>query len=118
MGPSLVRRAARAIREAGADAQVVAVARFSQASLREELEREGVRTITADLVDRRQVAALPDAPHVIFMAGRKFGSTDDAPLTWAINTWAPGLAAERYAGSKIVAFSTGNVYAFTPINQA
>jgi len=117
MGPSLVRRAARAIRAVGTKARVIAVARFSQATLREELGRDGVSTISADLLDARQVAALPDAPNVIFMAGRKFGSTGDAPLTWAVNTWAPGLVAERFAGSRIVAFSTGNVYPFTPADS-
>ena len=33
---------------------------------------------------------LPDAPNVIFMAGRKFGSTGDESLTWAMNTLPPG----------------------------
>ncbi|MEO7145091.1 MAG: NAD-dependent epimerase/dehydratase family protein [Bryobacteraceae bacterium] len=113
MGPSLVRRAARARRESGRPGQVIAVARFSQASLATGLERDGARTVAADLLDARQVAALPDAPNVVFMVGRKFGSTGDAPLTWAVNTWAPGLVADRYADSRIVAFSTGNVYPFT-----
>ena len=114
MGPSLVRRAVRAIRTAGGNARVIAAARFTQASLREELERDGARTVSVDLLDSRQVAELPDAANVVFMAGRKFGSTGDAPLTWAVNAWAPALVAQRFSGSRIVAFSTGNVYPFTP----
>lgn len=117
MGPSLVRRAVRSIRAAGVKTRVTAVARFSQPALRQELERDGAETIQADLLDAGQVSALPDAANVVFMAGRKFGSTDDAPLTWAVNTWAPGLVADRFAGSRIVAFSTGNVYPFTLIES-
>jgi nucleoside-diphosphate-sugar epimerase len=117
MGPSLVRRAERAARAAGGKTRVIAVARFSQASLRDELERDGVQTVSSDLLDSRQVADLPDAANVVFMAGRKFGSTGDAPLTWAVNAWAPALVAERFAGSRIVAFSTGNVYPFTPADS-
>ncbi|MGH7490442.1 MAG: NAD-dependent epimerase/dehydratase family protein, partial [bacterium] len=60
------------------------------------------------------VAELPGAANVVFMAGRKFGSTGDAPLTWAVNAWAPALVAQRFSSSRIVAFSTGNVYPFTP----
>jgi nucleoside-diphosphate-sugar epimerase len=48
------------------------------------------------------------------MAGLKFGTADAPARMWATNTIAPALAAERYAGSRIVAFSTGNVYPRTP----
>jgi nucleoside-diphosphate-sugar epimerase len=44
------------------------------------------------------------------MAARKFGTTGSEHLTWAMNTFLPGLVAERYRKSRIVAFSTGNVY--------
>jgi len=106
MGPSLVRRAQKAIQAAGSNARVFAVARSPI---------PGIATITADLLDRRSYAGLPDAANVIYMVGRKFGSTDNAPLTWATNVWAAGLAAERYAASRIVAFSTGNVYPLVPV---
>lgn len=113
MGPSLVRRAKRA----NPGLKVIAVARFSEPGLEEALQRERIETIRAELTDRKQVDALPDAPNVIFMAGRKFGSTGNEPLTWAVNAWAPGLAAERYSSSKIVAFSTGNVYPLVPVDS-
>ena len=63
------------------------------------------------------MAHLPDAPNVIFMAARKFGSTGDERLTWAMNAYLPALVAERFRASRIVAFSTGNVYPLMPVAQ-
>jgi nucleoside-diphosphate-sugar epimerase len=102
MGPSLVQRA----RRAAPGKRIHAVARSPIA---------GIETLTADLLDRRQLAALPDAPNVIFIAGRKFGSMGNEPLTWATNALLPAMAAERYSGSRIVVFSTGNVYPFVSV---
>ena len=61
------------------------------------------------------VDSLPDASSVIYMAGMKFGTTGNESLTWASNTWLPSLIARRYATSRIVAFSTGNIYGTVPI---
>jgi nucleoside-diphosphate-sugar epimerase len=77
----------------------------------------GVEAYRADLLDEHQVARLPDAGNVIFMAGRKFGSTGAESLTWAINTCVPARVAERYRHSRIVVFSSGNVYPFVPISS-
>lgn len=115
MGPSLVRRARRAFDAAGAKRRVIAVARFTNPALAGELSAEGIEIIRAELTHREQVWRLPDAPNVIFMAGRKFGSTGNEPLTWAVNAWAPGLVADRFSGARIVAFSTGNVYPLVPV---
>jgi nucleoside-diphosphate-sugar epimerase len=117
MGPSLARRARRAADEIGATKRVIAVARFSQPQLRKELENIGVETIAADLLERDQLNALPDIPNVIYMAARKFGTTGAEYLTWAMNTFLPGLVAERYRDSRIVAFSTGNVYPLMPVTH-
>jgi nucleoside-diphosphate-sugar epimerase len=59
---------------------------------------------------------LPDVPNVVFMAGRKFGSSGSEWLTWAMNAHVPALVAERYAASRIVAFSTACVYPFVDVN--
>jgi nucleoside-diphosphate-sugar epimerase len=112
MGPTLAIRAKRA----GAK-QVIAVARFSSAGLRRRIEREGIETISADLIEPDAVYRLPDAPHVIFMAATKFGTTGAEHLTWAMNTYLPGRVAERYRSSRIVAFSTGNVYPLVPVTS-
>ncbi|WP_306259375.1 NAD(P)-dependent oxidoreductase [Pararhizobium sp. IMCC21322] len=113
MGPSLARLARNAMAE---DRKVIAVARFSESGLRDTLERDGIETIAADLLDRDAVAALPDAENVMFMAGRKFGSSGAEHLTWAMNALCPALVAERYASSRIIAFSTGCVYPFWPVD--
>ncbi|MGQ0703383.1 MAG: NAD-dependent epimerase/dehydratase family protein [Gemmatimonadales bacterium] len=114
MGPSLARMAKRAWEAAGVTRRVIAVARFSDAAIRTSLENVGVETIRCDLLDRAQVARLPDAPNVVFMAGQKFGTTGEEGRTWAVNTYLPGIVAERFARSRIVAFSTGNVYPLWP----
>jgi nucleoside-diphosphate-sugar epimerase len=114
MGPTLARMARRAMDAAGVAHRIVGVSRFSSPSQQEALEAYGVETIRCDLLDESALARLPDAPNVIFMAGRKFGSSGDEPLTWAMNTHLPALVCNRYRTSRIVAFSTGNVYGLTP----
>src|ERR1700676_3817393 len=115
MGPSLARRARRACELAGVNKRIIGVARFSAAGTREFLDRSGVETIAADLLDPDALAALPDVDNAIFMTGRKFGSTGSEHLTWAMNAFQPGTAAERFAGSRIVAFSSGNIYPLMPV---
>jgi nucleoside-diphosphate-sugar epimerase len=110
MGPSLARRARRAAEKAGVRKKITAVARFSENQLRVSLALEGIETLAADLLEPGALSKLPDVPNVIFMAARKFGTTGFEDLTWAMNTFLPGLVAERYRDSQIVAFSTGNVY--------
>ena len=108
MGPSLARMARRAI--ADRSRRVIAVSRFSDAAAAAQLEAHGVEVLRADLADPRAVATLPDTAKVIWMAGQKFGTTGDPVGTWTHNVVASVHAAERYAGSRIVCFSTGNVY--------
>jgi nucleoside-diphosphate-sugar epimerase len=110
MGPSLARRIRRAADEAGGRRRVVAVARFTSASLRHELDADGIETLACDLLDPQQVASLPDVPNLLFLAGMKFGSSARPALSWALNTIVPANVARRFSGSRIVVFSTGNVY--------
>ena len=116
MGPSLARRARRACDTAGSKKRILGVARFSTPGSREFLERSGIETISGDLLDADFLASLPDVRNVIFMVGRKFGSTGAEHLTWAMNTFVPGLAASRFRHSRIVAFSSGNVYPLMPLS--
>jgi nucleoside-diphosphate-sugar epimerase len=118
MGPTLARMARRAADLAGPARRVIAVSRFSDQEARRRLEGLGIETIESDLLARGALEGLPDAPNVLHLVGRKFGSTDDAAATWAANTFLPGLVAERFRRSRIVAFSTGNVYPLTPIASA
>ena len=114
MGPTLARMARRALDASGTTARVIGVARFSDPAQQRALETHGVETIRCDLLDEKSLGQLPDAPNVIYMAGRKFGSTGDEPHTWAMNTLLPALVCARYRASRIAAFSTGNVYGLTP----
>ena len=115
MGPTLARMALRAAKEAGIPLRVRGAARFSDPSVRSRLEALGVETISCDLLDPAAVAALPDSPNVLYMVGQKFGTSQNQGLTWAINAAAPAYAAERFKNSRIVAFSSGNVYPLTPV---
>jgi nucleoside-diphosphate-sugar epimerase len=115
MGPSLARRVKRATDAAGVQRRVIAVSRFSSAQARAELEQAGTETVACDLLNRDEVDALPACENVLYLAGRKFGSTERGDLTWASNTVAPAYVAHRYQQARIVAFSTGNVYPFVNV---
>jgi nucleoside-diphosphate-sugar epimerase len=115
MGPSLAMLAKNAIREAGGNQRVIGVSRFSTGTLRSRLEAAGIETIAADLLDDQQLQRLPKARNVIFMAGQKFGTTGREPYTWAMNTYLPGRVAEAFRHSRIVSYSTGNVYPLMPL---
>jgi nucleoside-diphosphate-sugar epimerase len=117
MGPTLSRMIRRAAAAAGRAPRVYAVSRFSNAALVSQLHRDGVETIPGDLLDESFVAGLPDAANVVFMTGMKFGTADDPSATWAVNTYVPALVCRRYRHSRIVAFSTGNVYPFVPVGS-
>ena len=118
MGPTMAWMARRAADEAGLPREVIAVSRFTDAAARERLEARGVRTIACDLLDEDAVAELPDAPNVVYLAGMKFGTADNEPLTWAMNAWLPGVVCRRWRRSRIVALSTGNVYGLVPVTSA
>ncbi len=111
IGPSLAQLAKRA----APGKRVVGVARFSEKGVREQLAGCGVECIEADLLDRKQIEALPKLANVVFMAGRKFGSSGHEDLTWAMNAHVPALVAEAFADSRIVAYSTGCVYPYVNV---
>jgi nucleoside-diphosphate-sugar epimerase len=117
MGPSLARRIKYATLESRVATRIFAVSRFSSPSMVNELNQDGIETIACDLLNRDDVATLPLCPNVLFLSGRKFGSTDRPDLTWATNTIIPAHIASHYRSSRIVAFSTGNVYAPVKLNS-
>jgi nucleoside-diphosphate-sugar epimerase len=118
MGPALAKLAKQAIDRAGVNKRVIGVSRFSGAGLQDELNSLGLETYEADLLQDDQLDALPDAENVLYLAGTKFGTTDQAPFTWAMNSYLPGRVAQKYKNSRIVVFSTGNVYPLTPFLMA
>ncbi|GAF83884.1 unnamed protein product, partial [marine sediment metagenome] len=120
MGPTL----AMMLRKASSGKKIYAVSRFSVRSpkdsdkaVRTRIERAGIKTIQADLLDESLYSQLPNVENVFFLAGMKFGSTGNQPLTWALNSFLPGLIAQHYKDSRIVVFSTGNVYPLVDINS-
>src|SRR6478736_3583179 len=112
MGPTLAGLA----KAAAPDRRVIGVARFSEPGVKDWLHTRGVETINCDLLDEAAIKALPDIKNIVFMAGRKFGAEGDLSLTWAMNAHVPALVAQAFAGSRIVAFSTGCVYPFLPFD--
>jgi nucleoside-diphosphate-sugar epimerase len=117
MGPSLARMAQRASEAAGVRRRVFGASRFTSADLPTQLRNWNVDPLTCDLLDRAALARLPDADNVVYMAGMKFGSTGREARTWAMNAYLPGLICERFPHSRIVAFSTGNVYGLVPVTS-
>jgi nucleoside-diphosphate-sugar epimerase len=112
MGPSLAQRLLRALRAADRKSRVIAVSRFQSSGAEAQLLEAGVETISCDLLDPDSFQALPRVENVLFLAGRKFGSAGDPDVTWVMNTVVPALVAQHFRDSRIVAFSTGNVYPF------
>ena len=118
MGPTLARMARRASDAAGISRRVIAVSRFSSPALPQKLRSWNIEAISSDLLDPSALSKLPDAPNVVYMAGMKFGSTGQEWLTWAMNSFLPGLVADRFRNARIAAFSTGNIYGLAPVSRA
>jgi nucleoside-diphosphate-sugar epimerase len=110
MGPSLARLCRRAADEAGTPRRIFGVSRHA-------IDVPGVESVVCDLLDRAQVETLPEFPNILYLAGRKFGSSGNPELTWAMNTLIPANVAARFGSSRIVAFSTGNVYPFRTVES-
>ncbi|MHC4594592.1 MAG: NAD-dependent epimerase/dehydratase family protein, partial [Planctomycetota bacterium] len=112
MGPTLVMM----LKKASSSKNIYAVSRFSDKAVQTRIERAGVKTIQTDLLDESLYSQLPDVENVFYLAGMKFGATGNQPLTWALNSFLPGLVAQHYKNSRIVVFSTGNVYPLVDIS--
>jgi nucleoside-diphosphate-sugar epimerase len=117
MGPSLAKLAKRTAQEAGARKRIMAVSRFTSEAARRDLEASGIEVVACDLLNPVEVGQLPGCENVLYLAGRKFGSTGQPDLTWAMNAIAPAIAAHHYRRSRIVVFSTGNVYGLRDVGS-
>lgn len=115
MGPTLAELLVRAGATEGGR-RVIGVARFSDPQARAHLDSIGVTTVQADLLTPGALEGLPDAPHVLLMAGFKFGSSGNPSMTWAMNSLLPVHAVQRYRDAQIAYVSSGNVYAFTSVH--
>jgi nucleoside-diphosphate-sugar epimerase len=115
MGPTLCMQAQQAIATGGSDKRVYAVSRFSDPGVGQTLRQAGVETIACDLMDPKALEKLPAAGNVVYMVGHKFGTTGQEESTWAINAHLPGQVIQHFAGTRMVVFSSGNVYPLSPV---
>lgn len=115
MGPTLCLLAKNAVKKAGISKKIIAVSRFGDANIRAELEQNGIETISIDLLNVQELNRLPAAENVIYMAGRKFGTDGQEPLTWAMNATLPAFAAYHFRQANLVVFSSGNIYPIVPL---
>ncbi|HIE99211.1 MAG TPA: NAD(P)-dependent oxidoreductase [Fuerstia sp.] len=103
----------RALRKLGRNDAVMTVSRFSSPATRQQFDDAGFRVIAADLSDPQSVADLPLAENILFLAGVKFGTSNQPDMLQRMNVDMPKLVAEHYRTARIVALSTGCVYSFT-----
>lgn len=115
MGPALATVAKQAVDKAGVNKKIIAISRFREEGVQQQLNDKGIETINADLLNDAELQSLPEAENVLYMAGMKFGTKDNASLTWAMNSYLPGRVAQKYRSSRIVVFSSGNVYPMAPV---
>lgn len=115
MGPTLGKLAVNAVKEAGVNKRIIGASRLSDPNLRQDLESAGIETIAVDLLDDAELQKLPDVRNILYMAGNKFGTAGNEHFTWAMNAYLPGRVADKFRNSRIVAFSTGNVYPLNPL---
>ena len=117
MGPSLAELAVRGLNAAKSKSRVIGVSGFSQRGVQRQLEKIGVVCHKADLLQPGELDKLPDAPNVLQMIGKKFGSTGAEWDTWNTNVFLIGQVARRFRKSRVVAFSSGNIYPFVGIGS-
>lgn len=103
---------ARAFRAHGRTGEVIAVSRFRTLRDREVFQRHGITTRVCDLENPGDLAGLPDASTVYFLAGVKFGTSDAPELLHRVNVVLPGKVAQRFRHARIAAISSGCVYPF------
>ena len=106
VGPTVALLAKRAMDAAGVKKKVIAV----DVAPLDALKAKGIETIACDMMDLGAIEKLPKVENIVYMVGRKFGSTGSESLTWAVNVIVPYHVARTFTASRIAAFSTGCVY--------
>jgi nucleoside-diphosphate-sugar epimerase len=112
MGLHLSMMLQTALAAAGRDDRVLAVSRFRGEGARDAFAAAGVATQACDLESDAELAALPEAPTIFFLAGVKFGTAQAPDLLNRMNVQVPRRVLQRFRASTFVAFSTGCVYPF------
>jgi dTDP-4-dehydrorhamnose reductase len=106
VGPTMTQMAKRAIDAANVKKKVIAVDVLPL----EDLKKAGIETIQCNMLDWKEVDKLPKVENIVYMVGRKFGSSGTEWITWAVNVMIPHNVADVFRKSKIAVFSTGCVY--------
>lgn len=117
MGLHLCLMLRKAMQKGGATGRVTAVSRFVSLHDRNLFEQGGVATLTCDLCNPAELAALAPVENVVFMAGAKFGTSGQPDLLRQMNVEMPERVAHHFRSSRITAFSTGCVYSFVPVTS-
>ncbi len=117
MGPTLCVLCKNAIKKAGIDKRVIAVSRGSDKIATQLMLDNDVEVIAMDLLDRDKLYSLPEVENVIYMAGRKFGTDGSEWQTWAMNSTLPAFVADKFKNSRIVVFSSGNIYPIVKLSD-
>ncbi|HNW56230.1 MAG TPA: epimerase [Bacteroidales bacterium] len=117
IGPSLANMARRACEKFGIKKRIIGVSRHGNREQEHLFRKSEIEIRHGDLLDINFIRSLPNVKNVFFLAGMKFGSIDNLPETWAINTYLPALVADHFKDSRIVAFSTGCVYPLVPLEN-
>ncbi len=110
MGVSLTGMIRRALDVCPGERKVTAVSRFSDERSLEFFRKQSIQTLQCDLLDPTQVNRLPKAENLVYLAGQKFGTSENKSLTWVSNTLIPANVTGHFKDSRIVALSTGCVY--------
>jgi len=113
MGLHLCAMIQKSLELIGSGRSVIAVSRFGNLMDQDDFESRNIRTIAGDLRDEAFLSSLPDTKLVFFLAGAKFGTASNPELLNQMNVEVPEKVARRFHASRIVAFSTGCVYAYT-----
>jgi len=117
VGATVAIAAKRAMDAAGLNHRVIAVSLFDYQNSPVLMQNAGVEVIEADLFDESQVEKLPPVKNIIYLVGKKFGTTGNISHTWAVNVILPITIAKHFTNSNIVMFSTGNVYGMRDITS-
>ncbi len=114
MGLHLCLMLRRALDKLGRRDRVMAASRFASLRDAEAFTGRGIEAIRCDLSNDDELLQLREAPVVFFLAGVKFGTSAAPGLLQATNVDIPRRVGTRFATSRIVAFSSGNIYPFVP----
>jgi nucleoside-diphosphate-sugar epimerase len=117
MGPELTEMIVRADVAAGIKRKISVASTFSNPAAVGIFQEMGVQVLKGELTDTEFLGGLPDAENVIYMAGFKFGSSDNWEKAVQVNCILPYLVGDKYRDSRIVVFSSTNPYAHTTLES-